>query len=75
MFNGRHYGRLLASRKMREQRWNDELRPDIGYSPTMKQRCDALIEAVLVEHAALHPSDREYRIPEEAVREVLGDLP
>jgi hypothetical protein len=63
--------RLLASRRMREQRWERELRPDYGYTPTMRQREEALWEAILLERAALAPSRRRYLIPEDAAAKVL----
>lgn len=64
--------RLLTTRAVRERRWKDELRPDTGYSPTMSQRLGALWDAVQLERAALAPSRREYLVPEEAARKVLG---
>ena len=64
--------RLLASRRLREKRWEQELRPDVGYSPTMRQRLAALNDAVELERAALWPK-QIHRLPESAVRKVLGD--
>lgn len=64
--------RLLASRRLREKRWKDELRPDTGYSATMDQRLDALAEALDLEHAALFPKDT-HRVSAEAAAKVLGD--
>lgn len=64
--------RLLTSRALREQRWKDELRPDTGYSPTMRQRLDALWDAVCLERAATAPSSRGYLLPADAVEKVLG---
>lgn len=63
--------RLAASRRLREQRWDHELRPDVGYSPSMRQRCEALADAAMLEHAAKHPGGR-YLLPEEAVEAVMG---
>lgn len=63
--------RELVSRRLREQRWNQELRPDFGYMPTMSQRLRALADAVALERAVIAPSTRDYLLPEDAVRKVL----
>ena len=64
-------GRLLASRGLRERRWDEELCPENGYLPSMEQRLDAFDEAVELQRAALYPK-RQYYISEHAFREVLG---
>lgn len=65
--------RLLASRRLRERRWEHELRSDVGYSPDEKTKLSALLDAALLEGAAYEPSANRYRVPESAVREVLGE--
>jgi len=54
--------RLQVSRRVREQRWERELRPDTGYSPDMSVRVQALVDAALLEGAALRPSRRRHYI-------------
>lgn len=63
--------RLLASRRLREQRWEAELRPDVGYRPSRRQRERALDDAIELERAALYPKG-EHLLPEDAVRRVIG---
>lgn len=63
--------RLMQTRRIREKRWRDELRPDFGYEPSWRQRMDALWDAIELERAALHPSRREFLLPEGAVEKVL----
>lgn len=58
--------RAQVSRRMREQQWEHELRPDTGYSPDMRTRVAALLDAVLIEKAAREPSMRGYYVPEDA---------
>lgn len=68
------HDRQMVARRLREKRWADELRPDVGYSPTMTQRLAALGEAVELERAATYPSDRGYLIPDEAVSAVMEKI-
>lgn len=49
------------------------MQPDVGYMPTMVQRLRALADAVALERAVILPSGRAYRLPEQNVRDVLGD--
>lgn len=65
--------RLLASRRLREKRWNDELRPDIGYRPSAQQKQRALNDAIEAERAALFPKS-EHLLPERAVDETLAQI-
>lgn len=63
--------RRLASRRLRETRWKDELRPDVGYSATLEQREAALVEAIQLEQAALFPK-LVHLVSAEAAAKVLG---
>jgi hypothetical protein len=64
--------RAMSARRLRDKRWNEELRPDFGYSPTMSQRLRALTDAVELERAVIAPSERQYLVPEKNVQDVLG---
>jgi hypothetical protein len=61
----------MVSRRLREQRWEHELRPDAHYSPDMSTKLAALLDAALMEGAAARPGPRAYALPEEAVEHVL----
>lgn len=61
----------MVSRRLREQRWERELRPDTGYSPDMTTRLSALLDAALLEGAACNPSRRGYRVPADVVEDVI----
>lgn len=63
--------REMTARRLRDQRWNEELRPDVGYSPTMPQRLRALADAVELERAVIAP-ERVHLVPETAVDVVLA---
>lgn len=65
--------RVLVTRRIREKRWQDELWPDTGYVPTMEQRLAALWDAIELERAAVAPSERGYLLPEQCVKDVLGE--
>lgn len=69
--------RLRASRALREREWkvlvNDPLL--LGRGTTEAERCNALLDAVFIERAALYPSKREYVIPEEARDKVMARHP
>lgn len=63
--------RLRVTCAIRTRRWNDDLRPDTGYMPTMRQRHDALWDAIQLERAAVAPSSRRYLIPQDAADAVV----
>lgn len=65
--------RAATARRLIDLRWKQELRPDVGYMPSMSQRLRALRDAVDLERAVIMPSGRAYLLPEVNVRAVLGD--
>lgn len=64
--------RRQVSRRIREQRWDHELRPDTGYSPDMATRIRVLLDSALMEGAACSPSRRGYYVPVEVVEDVIA---
>lgn len=65
------FGRLDTARRLREKRWKDELRPDVGYSPELSVRLDALEDAVETVRAAIYPK-RTHLVGEEAVADAVA---
>lgn len=62
----------MVSRRLREQRWERELRVDTGYRPDMATKLAALVDAALMEGAAVDPSRRGYYVPVDVVEDVIS---
>lgn len=58
--------RLTAARTLREKRWRDDLRPDVGREIPTSVKLGALLEAIELQHAALFPR-KEHLLPKDAV--------
>jgi hypothetical protein len=70
--------RRKAAQHVREQDWRTlqrDLSDPFLHLDRRAAKYDALLQAIKVERAALHPSHRAYVLPEDAVEAVLGGGP